>query len=188
MSKLGRWQYWALSTCLACAKHFAFVMSLNSYNSPAPSIITLILNVRDWCTELRHLPRSHSQHHVLGQVFLTQTPHSSPLYNAASLASKCCLHFPHQPASSASKGMKDSLLSTFHTHSPTETIQCNTGLVLSWQDDRQWIPQNSGKVLGENLSKVYLYTCPKIALATKPDLSFSTLTSSEPHSCRGLTI
>lgn len=57
MSKLGRWQYWALSTCLACAKHFAFVISLNSYNSPAPSIITLILNVRDWCTELSHLPK-----------------------------------------------------------------------------------------------------------------------------------
>lgn len=62
--------------------------------------------------------------------------------------------------------MKDRLLSTeFHTHSPTEAIQYNTGLVLSWQDNGlKKDPQNLGKMLDENISKGYLYTCTQIAL------------------------
>ena len=59
--------------------------------------------------------------------------------------------------------MKAHLLSiTSHPHSPAEAIQCRGELGLS-QQDGQNRTQGSGRLLGENLSEVYLNTCPKTA-------------------------
>lgn len=127
-----------------------------------PSLHTDALEAQKSVTNFR----LHSQSHVHRPSLPNRHPMLFSTVQGCLFGFHLLSWFPTLAGFFRFQDMKDRLLSTeFHTHAPTEAIQYNTGLVLSWQDDGlKTDPQNLGKMLDENISKVYLYTCPQIAL------------------------